>query len=87
MGAKVHKLIDDHVISTGVDPKIAPVSLTNADFATKLAREPGDRPKASEMEHAVRAHPRASGPGPSRLPQAKRAPQRAALVSDNYLGR
>jgi len=55
-GVKVRKLIDDHVISMGVDPKIAPVSLTDADFATKLAREPGDRAKASEMEHAVRAH-------------------------------
>ena len=45
-----------HVISLGVDPKIAPVSLTDADFAMKVAREPNDRAKASEMEHAVRAH-------------------------------
>jgi type I restriction enzyme R subunit len=56
VGAKVRKLIDEHVISMGVDPKIAPVSLTDADFVMKVAREPGDRAKASEMEHAVRAH-------------------------------
>ena len=56
VGAKVRKLIDDHVISMGVDPKIAPVSLTDADFGNKLAREPNDRAKASEMEHAIRAH-------------------------------
>jgi type I restriction enzyme R subunit len=56
VGAKVRKLIDEHVISLGVDPKIAPVSLTDADFAMKVAREPSDRAKASEMEHAVRAH-------------------------------
>jgi type I restriction enzyme R subunit len=56
VGAKVRKLIDDHVISLGVDPKIAPVSLTDADFAMKVSREPNDRAKASEMEHAVRAH-------------------------------
>jgi type I restriction enzyme R subunit len=56
VGAKVRKLIDDHVIAMGVDPKIAPVSLTDADFAMKVAREPNDRAKASEMEHAVRAH-------------------------------
>ena len=56
VGAKVRKLIDEHVISLGVDPKIAPVSLTDADFAMKVAREPNDRAKASEMEHAVRAH-------------------------------
>lgn len=56
VGAKVRKLIDEHVISLGVDPKIAPISLTDADFAMKVAREPSDRAKASEMEHAIRAH-------------------------------
>ena len=56
VGAKVRKLIDDHVVSMGVDPKIAPVSLTDADFGDKVAREPNDRAKASEMEHAIRAH-------------------------------
>ncbi|RQR73090.1 MULTISPECIES: type I restriction endonuclease subunit R [unclassified Burkholderia] len=56
IGAKVRKLIDDHVLSMGVDPKIPPVSLTDAEFATKVAREPNDRAKASEMEHAIRAH-------------------------------
>jgi type I restriction enzyme, R subunit len=56
VGAKVRKLIDEHVFSLGVDPKIAPISLTDADFAMKVAREPSDRAKASEMEHAIRAH-------------------------------
>ncbi|MBX3635363.1 MAG: type I restriction endonuclease subunit R [Rubrivivax sp.] len=56
VGAKVRKLIDDHVLSMGVDPRIPPVSLTDADFGDKLAREPNDRAKASEMEHAIRAH-------------------------------
>ena len=40
----------------GVGPKIPPVSLTDADFGTHVAREPNDRAKASEMEHAIRAH-------------------------------
>jgi len=56
VGSKVRKLIDEHVISLGVDPKIAPISLTDADFAMKVMREPSDRAKASEMEHAIRAH-------------------------------
>ena len=56
VGAKVRKLIDDHVMSMGVDPKIPPISLTDADFGNQLAREPNDRAKASEMEHAIRAH-------------------------------
>jgi type I restriction enzyme R subunit len=56
VGAKVRKLIDDHVVSMGVDPKIPPISLTDADFETNVTREPNDRAKASEMEHAIRAH-------------------------------
>jgi len=56
IGAKVRKLIDDHVISLGVDPKIPPIQLTDAEFDTRLARSANDRAKASEMEHAIRAH-------------------------------
>ncbi|MEO5765337.1 MAG: type I restriction endonuclease subunit R [Casimicrobiaceae bacterium] len=56
VGAKVRLLIDEHVVSMGVDPIIPPISLTDADFETHVAREPNDRAKASEMEHAIRAH-------------------------------
>lgn len=56
VGAKVRKLIDDHVISLGVDPKIPPIQLTDAEFDTHLARTVNDRAKASEMEHAIRSH-------------------------------
>ncbi|WP_133717207.1 type I restriction endonuclease subunit R [Methylocaldum gracile] len=56
VGAKVRKLIDDHVISLGIDPKIPPIQLTDADFDTHLARAASDRAKASEMEHAIRSH-------------------------------
>lgn len=56
IGAKVRKLIDDHVISLGVDPKIPPIQLTDADFEKQLSRNANDRAKASEMEHAIRSH-------------------------------
>ncbi len=56
VGAKVRKLIDDHVISLGIDPKIPPIQLTDAEFSTHLARAANDRAKASEMEHAIRSH-------------------------------
>ena len=56
VGAKVRKLIDDHVLSLGIDPKIPPISLTDADFNTHVGRQANDRAKASEMEHAIRAH-------------------------------
>lgn len=56
VGAKVRKLIDDHVISLGVDPKIPPIALTDVEFDTHVARQANDRAKASEMEHAIRSH-------------------------------
>lgn len=56
VGAKVRQLIDEHVLSMGVDPKIPPISLTDADFNTHVGRQANDRAKASEMEHAIRAH-------------------------------
>ncbi len=56
VGAKVRKLIDDHVISLGVDPKIPPIALTDAEFDSHLSRQANDRAKASEMEHAIRSH-------------------------------
>lgn len=56
VGAKVRKLIDDHVISLGIDPKIPPIQLTDAQFDRHVARAANDRAKASEMEHAIRSH-------------------------------
>ncbi|WP_334000628.1 type I restriction endonuclease subunit R [Burkholderia gladioli] len=56
VGAKVRKLIDDHVISLGIDPKIPPIQLTDVEFDTHLSRVVNARAKASEMEHAIRSH-------------------------------
>jgi type I restriction enzyme R subunit len=56
VGAKVRKLIDEHVISLGVDPKIAPISITDAHFAAHVEKQVSPRAKASEMEHAARHH-------------------------------
>ncbi|NYS26676.1 type I restriction endonuclease subunit R [Rhodobacteraceae bacterium 2376] len=56
VGAKVRKLIDDHVVSLGIDPKIPPVQLTDANFDNHVAQTAGSRAKASEMEHAIRSH-------------------------------
>lgn len=56
VGAKVRKLIDDHVLSMGIDPKIPPIQLTDAEFDKHVGRSANDRAKASEMEHALRSH-------------------------------
>lgn len=68
IGAKVRKLIDDHIISLGVKPKVAPINLTDKSFASHIeqvkegagsyntAPEVASKAVASEMEHAVRSH-------------------------------
>jgi type I restriction enzyme R subunit len=56
VGHKVRKLIDDHVISLGIDPKIPPISIMDHDFGSHVGREPSNRAKASEMAHAIRHH-------------------------------
>ena len=56
IGKKVQDLIDKHVISLGIDPKIKPLELTNPKFAQYAASQGGSRSRASEMEHAIRSH-------------------------------
>jgi type I restriction enzyme R subunit len=56
VGEKVRRLIDDHVISLDIDPRIPPIEITAANFASHVSGERSPRAKASEMEHATRAH-------------------------------
>ncbi len=57
-GEKVKALINEHLISLGINPKIPPVELLADDFLEKLAAHAGksNEAKASEMEHALRKH-------------------------------
>jgi len=57
-GQKVADLINEHLISLGINPKVAPVELLSADFIEKLNQHAGGNAeaKASEMEHAIRKH-------------------------------
>ena len=52
----MRELIDQHVISLGIDPKIPPISITDAEFAEHVGKQASPRAKASEMEHAIRHH-------------------------------
>ncbi len=56
VGEKVGRLIDEHVISLGIDPRIPPVQIGDETFADHLERQVSPRAKASEMEHALRHH-------------------------------
>ncbi|MGU7816983.1 type I restriction endonuclease subunit R [Burkholderia sp. AW49-1] len=57
-GEKVKALINEHLISLGINPKVPPVELLADDFLDKLAAHAGmnSEAKASEMEHAIRKH-------------------------------
>lgn len=54
---KVRKLIDKHLLSMGIDTKVAEVSILSDEFNNKvdyLNKTP--KSKASQMEHAIRGH-------------------------------
>lgn len=57
-GEKVRRLINEHLISLGINPKVPPVELLSADFMDQLnSHSDGNaEAKASEMEHAIRKH-------------------------------
>ncbi|EXU75512.1 type I restriction endonuclease subunit R [Erwinia mallotivora] len=57
-GEKVKALINEHLISLGINPKVPPVELLAEDFLYKLTAHAGENSeaKASEMEHAIRKH-------------------------------
>jgi len=57
-GEKVRQLINEHLISLGIDPKVPPIELFADDFLAKVAAHAQGNPeaKASEMEHAIRRH-------------------------------
>jgi type I restriction enzyme R subunit len=55
-GNKVRQLIDQYIESQGVDPKVPPISIIDADFERAVDSHRSERAKASEMEHAARYH-------------------------------
>lgn len=57
-GDKVKRLVNEHLVSLGINPKVPPVELLAADFLEQLNRHASGNAeaKASEMEHAIRKH-------------------------------
>lgn len=56
IGAKVRALVDEHILSTGVEPKIPPVDLLAANFKESVQTAKSDESKASEIESAIKHH-------------------------------
>lgn len=52
----VKLLIDTHVSARGVDPKIPPITITDADFDQAIAAHTSSRTRAVDMQHAARFH-------------------------------
>ena len=57
-GEKVKALINEHLVSLGINPKIPPIEMVSEDFLEKVRAHSGGNAKAraSEMEHALRKH-------------------------------
>ncbi|MBT5228930.1 MAG: type I restriction endonuclease subunit R [Methylococcales bacterium] len=55
-GEKVRQLVDEHIMSTGVDPKIPPVDLLAANFKEQLNGVKSSESRASEIESAIKHH-------------------------------
>jgi type I restriction enzyme R subunit len=55
-GEKVRELIEEHVRSTGIDPKIPPVDLLAGNYEEVLNGYKSSRSKASEIENAIKHH-------------------------------
>jgi len=55
-GQKVRELIDEYVVAQGVDPRVPPISILDAEFEKAVDGHASPRTKASEMEHAARYH-------------------------------
>lgn len=53
---KVKALINAHVSARGVDPKIPPTRITDAEFEKVLAAQGSSRARAAQMQHAARYH-------------------------------
>lgn len=56
VGAKVRQLVEEHIISTGVDPKIPPIDLMAANFKQSVDIIKSPESRASEIESAIKHH-------------------------------
>ncbi|WKB81368.1 HsdR family type I site-specific deoxyribonuclease [Cellulophaga lytica] len=55
-GNKIKRLVNEHLISLGINPKIPPTELFSSNFIEELDKNKTAKAKASEMEHATRKH-------------------------------
>ena len=56
VGEKVRKLIDDHIYSEGIDPKIPPTPLFDSQFVNNMQKYKNPKTQAAEIEYAIKNH-------------------------------
>ena len=56
VGEKVRELIEEHVRSIGINPKIPPIDLLAGNYKERLNEHKSPRAQASEIEHAIKDH-------------------------------
>jgi len=50
---KIREIVDEYLISKGVDPKIPPIPIFDEKFKVKINKEKSERAKAEELKHAI----------------------------------
>lgn len=53
---KVKAMINAHISARGIDPKIPPTTITDAEFEKVLQAQGSSRARAAQMQHAARYH-------------------------------
>jgi type I restriction enzyme R subunit len=53
---KIRAIVEEFLITHGVDPKIPPIPIFSDKFKSKLREEKTDRAKAEELKHAIQEH-------------------------------
>jgi len=53
---KLRAIADAHLVSKGIDVKIAPISILDEDFEKDVKEHKRSKTKAAEVEHAIRHH-------------------------------
>ena len=53
---KLRTLIDAYISANGVDPKIPPIDIMDAEFEAEVSKKKSAKSRASAMLHAIRAH-------------------------------
>ena len=53
---KIRDIVDDYLISKGVDPKIPPIPILSDQFKARIRKERSPRAKAEELKSAITEH-------------------------------